>query len=187
MVYNGHKYEDLIRGLIAYIGDDPQREGLKDTPRRVLAGWGEWSQGYSQDVGDYLTEFEDGAQKYDEMVLVRDIPIYSHCEHHLAPFFGVAHIGYIPNGKLLGLSKFARVANVFARRLQVQERLTSQIANALFDALAPKGVGVVIECRHLCLESRGVRTPGSLTTTSCLLGVFQSKPEARAEFLGLTR
>ena len=134
-----------------------------------------------------LKTFEDGAERYDEMVIDHDIPIYSHCEHHLAPFFGKAHIAYIPNGRIVGLSKLARVAKAFAQRLQVQERLTSQIAHALHEALEPVGVGVVLECRHLCMESRGACVPGTMTTTSCLLGAMKDVPSARAEFLRLTR
>jgi GTP cyclohydrolase IA len=174
--------EELMKLLM---GENPYRQGLQDTPHRYVEAWKFWTSGYTQDPNEVLRTFEDGAEKYDEMVLVRDIPIYSHCEHHLAPFFGKAHIAYIPDGRILGLSKFARLANIFARRLQVQERLTSQIAHALNDALDPRGVGVVIECRHMCMESRGVRAPGTVTSTSCLLGALKDKPEARAEFLQL--
>lgn len=178
---------DIPLRLLQYIGEDPMRGGLQETPKRFLAAWEEWSRGYRQDPADVLKVFEDGAEAYDELVLVKDIPVYSHCEHHLAPFFGKAHVAYIPNGQILGLSKFARVVDIYARRLQVQERLTSQVAHALNTALQPRGVAVVLECRHLCMESRGVRAPGTTTTTSCLLGVFKDKSEARAEFMRLVR
>lgn len=178
---------DIPLRLLQYIGEDPARGGLKETPERFLKAWREWGAGYRSDPADVLKTFEDGAEKYDELILVRDIPIYSHCEHHLAPFFGKAHIAYIPNGKIVGLSKLARLADGFARRLQVQERLTSQIAHALQDALTPTGVGVVLECRHLCMESRGVRAPGTSTTTSCLLGAMKDEGPARAEFMRLVR
>lgn len=179
--------ESIIVDLLQALGEDPNREGLRNTPMRVMSAWREWTAGYQQNVEDVLTEFADGAERYDELVLVKDIPVYSHCEHHLAPFFGVAHIAYIPRGKLLGLSKFARVVNVFARRLQVQERLTAQIAEALSTALQPRGVAVVLECRHLCMESRGIRTQGSMTTTSALQGVFKTNADTRSEFMRLVR
>lgn len=179
--------EDIPIRLLQYIGEDPQRGGLRETPQRFLKAWKEWGAGYEQDPTALLKTFEDGAERYDEMVLVRDIPIYSHCEHHLAPFFGKAHIAYIPDRRIVGLSKLARLAECFARRLQVQERLTSQIAHALQDALHPVGVGVVLECRHLCMESRGVRAPGTSTTTSCLLGALKEEEAARAEFMRLVR
>lgn len=178
---------EIPLALLQFIGEDPARQGLRETPERFLSAWREWSWGYHQDPKEILKTFEDGADKVDELVLVRDIPVYSHCEHHLAPFFGVAHVAYIPSGRIIGLSKIPRVVQVFARRLQVQERLTQQIAHAIKDALAPKGVGVVIECRHLCMESRGIRVPGATTITSCLLGVLKDEPAARAEFMGLVR
>ncbi len=183
----GGSAEDIPTRLLQYIGEDPKREGLVDTPRRFIKAWGQYTEGYSQEPADLLKCFEDGAEEYNEMVLVKDIPVYSHCEHHLAPFFGVAHVAYIPHGKVLGLSKFARLVNVYARRLQVQERMTKQIAHALANALHPIGVGVMLECRHLCMESRGVRAQGSSTTTSCLLGAFLDDPAARAEFLRMVR
>lgn len=176
---------DIPIRLLQFIGEDPQREGLKDTPKRFIAAWESYTEGYTQDASSLLKAFEDGAEKVDELVLVRDIPVYSHCEHHLAPFFGVAHIAYIPSGKVLGLSKFARLVNVYARRLQVQERMTQQIAWAIDNALAPRGVGVVLECRHLCMEQRGVRAQGASTTTSCLIGALKSDASARAEFMRL--
>lgn len=179
--------EDIVVRLLQFIGEDPTREGLRETPRRVLKAWGDWTAGYGQAPGEVLKVFEDGAERVDEMVLVKDIPVYSHCEHHLAPFFGKAHVAYIPNGRVLGLSKIVRLVNIFAKRLQVQERLTQQVAHALNDALHPQGVAVVLECRHLCMESRGVQTVGASTTTSCLLGAIKEEPSARAEFMRLVR
>lgn len=181
---------DIVQRLLQRVGEDPTREGLRETPDRVLRAWDHYCQGYTEQPADVMKAFEDGSpENADEMVLVRDIPIYSHCEHHLAPFFGRAHIAYIPNNRVLGLSKFARLANIFARRLQVQERLTGQIADALYDpanGLAPRGVGVVLECRHMCMEARGVRVVGASTTTSALRGVFKNA-EVRQEFLRLVR
>ena len=182
-----HSASDIVTRLIQFVGDDPTRGGLAETPKRVLKAWREWGAGYAMRAADVLKTFEDGADKVDEMVLVRDIPIYSHCEHHLAPFFGVAHIGYIPDGRIVGLSKLSRLADVFAKRLQVQERLTNQIADALVEHLQPKGVGVVVSCRHLCMESRGIQRQGATTITSAMRGVLFSKPEARAELMSLIK
>lgn len=178
---------DIPLALLTFIGEDLTREGLRETPERFLAAWREWSWGYTQDPLEVFKSFTDGADKVDELVLVRDIPVYSHCEHHLAPFFGHAHVAYIPNGRIVGLSKIPRLVQVFMRRLQVQERMTQQIAHAMQEALQPLGVGVVVECRHLCMESRGVRVPGTTTTTSCLLGALKTDPSARAEFMRLVR
>ena len=177
--------EDIPIRLLQYIGEDPNRGGLKETPTRYLKAWKHWASGYKEDPKALLKCFEDGAEKYDEMVLVKSIPVYSHCEHHLAPFFGTAHVAYIPNGKIVGLSKISRLVDVFARRLQVQERLTNQIADAINENLEPKGVAVVVECRHLCMESRGIQRQGSSTITSALRGVLHDEPAARAEFLKL--
>jgi GTP cyclohydrolase I len=179
--------EDNIRRLLQVIGEDTARGGLLETPGRVIKAWQDWTSGYSQSPADILKVFEDGAENCDEMVLVRDIPIYSHCEHHMAAIFGTVSIGYIPDGKIVGLSKLSRLADVFARRLQVQERLTNQIADALQDHLNPKGVGVIIRARHMCMESRGVCQQGHHTVTSALRGVFRSDAAARAEFLALTK
>ena len=178
---------DIPTRLLQFIGEDPAREGLRETPARFLKAWGEWTSGYSQDPAEVLKTFEDGSNGYDEMVLVRDIPVYSQCEHHLAPFFGKAHVAYIPNGKIAGLSKLSRLVDVFSRRLQVQERLTVQIADAMQEHLSPRGVGVVIECRHLCMESRGIERSGATTVTSAMRGALMDKPEARAELLSLIR
>lgn len=180
--------EYIIIQLLEYLGEDPEREGLRDTPRRVLAAWKYWCGGYSMDPKSIFKTFEDGAENCgDELVIVHNVPIISKCEHHLADITGIAHIGYIPNGKIVGLSKLARLADMFARRLQVQERLTNQIADTLVEGLSPKGVGVIIRAGHACMSTRGVRIHGSETTTSAIRGVLLSKPEARAEFLTLCK
>ena len=177
--------EDNVIRMLQFIGEDPTREGLKDTPSRVAKAWQEWFCGYAMEPKEVLKTFEDGANGVDEMVVVR-APVYSFCEHHIAPIFGHATVAYIPNGKIVGLSKLARLVNVFSRRLQVQERLTQQIADALQENLNPKGVGVLISARHMCMESRGVNiNDGKPTITSALRGAIKDKPEARAEFLNL--
>jgi len=178
---------DLVRRLLALVGEDPEREGLQETPLRFLKALSEYTRGYHENPEDVLKVFEDGAQSVDEMVIVRDIPVYSLCEHHLAPFFGKAHIGYVPDKRILGLSKLSRLVEVYARRLQVQERLTNQIADALDTHLQPLGVAVVIECRHMCMESRGVRHTGTSTVTSALRGSVKNNPDTRKEFLSLIR
>lgn len=177
--------DDIVVRLLEFIGEDPTREGLRETPQRVLKAWREWGQGYQIDPKSVLKCFEDGAQGVDEMVLVTDIPVVSKCEHHLADITGVAHVGYIPNGKIVGLSKLARLVDLFSRRLQVQERLTNQIADALQDGLDPKGVGVIIRANHACMSTRGVKIQGSLTTTSALRGALRENTAARLEFLNL--
>ncbi len=169
--------------LLHAVGEDVHREGLHDTPARVAKAWAKWTEGYAMDPADILKSFEE--QQYDEMVLVKDIPIYSKCEHHLADIFGTASIAYIPEGRVLGLSKLSRLANIFARRLQVQERLTHQIADALHNSdLKPRGVGVILRCRHMCMESRGICQQGHHTLTSALRGVMKTG-EPRVEFLKL--
>ena len=179
--------EDLqaVRRLLSFIGEDPDREGLKETPARFLKAWSEYTRGYLEKPEDVLKVFEDGAQSVDEMVIVRDIPVYSLCEHHLAPFFGKAYVGYVPDQRILGLSKISRLVEIFSRRLQVQERLNYQIADALHTHLQPLGVAVVIECRHMCMESRGVRHTGTATVTSALRGSIKSNADTRREFLSL--
>jgi GTP cyclohydrolase I len=178
--------EQIIRDLIReVIGENAGREGLVETPARVVKAWKHWCSGYGVDVAKLLKTFEDGAEDYNEMVLVKDIPIYSKCEHHLADIFGTATIAYIPNGRVVGLSKLSRVADAFARRLQVQERLTTQIADALDTHLQPLAVGVIVKARHMCMESRGICQQGHHTVTSALRGVFKTDPTARAEFLHL--
>ena len=175
------------RRLLVSLGEDPDRAGLVETPSRLVTAWKHWTSGYTQDPAELLKAFEDGAEDYNELIVIRGIPVYSHCEHHLAPFFGKATIGYVPNGKIVGLSKLTRLVNCFARRLQVQERLTIQIANALMTHLEPKAVGVVIRCRHMCMESRGISTAGEETVTSAMLGELQPNLALRTEFLALTR
>lgn len=165
--------------------DEELREGLRDTPERMVKAWTQWTSGYEVDIAGLLKTFEDGADGYDGMVIVKDIPIYSKCEHHLADIFGTATIAYIPDGKVVGLSKLSRLAEAFARRLQVQERLTTQIADALVEHLAPLGVGVVIRARHMCMESRGICQQGHHTITSALRGVIKDEPSAREEFMRL--
>lgn len=175
------------RRFLQSIGEDPERSGLLETPERLVKAWKYWTSGYGQDPAEVLKVFEDGAEQYSELIVVRGIPVYSHCEHHLAPFFGTATIGYVPNGRIVGLSKLTRLVDCFARRLQVQERLTIQVADALMINLQPLSVGVVVRCRHLCMESRGIRTPGEETVTSAMLGRMRSNLAMRTEFLALAR
>ena len=179
--------EEDWRRLLRQLGEDPDRSGLQETPGRVQRAWKHWTSGYGQDPSEILKVFTDGAERYSELIIVRRIPVYSHCEHHLAPFFGHATIGYTPRGHIVGLSKLTRLVDCFAKRLQVQERLTSQIAEALMTHLQPHSVGVVIRCRHLCMESRGIRTPGEETVTSAMLGELQTNLALRTEFLALDR
>lgn len=176
---------DSVIRMLQYIGENPSRGGLLETPSRVVKAWDHWFGGYDKDPVDLLKVFDDGAENYDQMVTVKDIPIYSHCEHHLAPIFGTATISYIPNGKIVGLSKLSRLADIYSRRLQVQERLTDQIADALNQNLKPLGVGVIIKARHLCMESRGICQQGHQTITTALRGVIKEDVEARNEFLRL--
>ena len=179
------EHERLVRRQLELIGEDPDRDGLSRTPARVAASL-EWlTRGYETDIADVIGDalFEE---THESMVMVRDIELYSLCEHHMLPFFGKAHIAYIPNGRIVGLSKLPRVVDVFARRLQVQERLTEQIAQALSDVLQPRGVGVVIEAQHLCMMMRGVQKQNSSTITSAMRGEFRADQKTRDEFLRLT-
>ena len=180
--YEETNIEPAIRTILGFVGET-EREGLKETPHRVAKAWKHWCSGYNVDIAALLKVFEDGADNYDQMVIVKDIPIYSKCEHHLADIFGTATIAYIPNGKIVGLSKLSRLADAFARRLQVQERLTSQIADAIVEHLQPLGVGVVIKARHMCMESRGICQQGHHTVTTALRGVIKEQPATRAEFM----
>lgn len=179
--------ENDWRRLLTSLGEDPDRPGLHETPARVAKAWEHWTSGYGQNPVEVLKAFEDGAEEYNELIVVRGIPVYSHCEHHLAPFFGKATIGYLPKGKIVGLSKLTRLVDIFSKRLQVQERMTIQIANALMEVLEPKAVGVVVRCRHMCMESRGIRTTGEETITSAMLGGLRSNLALRTEFLALAR
>jgi GTP cyclohydrolase I len=178
------KVEDLVSKLLQEVGEDPSREGLLRTPHRVAKAYEFLLSGYSKDIKKIL----NGAvfnEKYSEMVIVKDIDLFSMCEHHMLPFYGKAHVAYIPNGKILGLSKLPRIVEVFSRRLQVQERLTQQIADTLYEVLNPDGVGVVIEARHMCMMMRGVEKQNSVATTSAMLGVFREDVKTRNEFLTL--
>ncbi len=178
--------QEIYRELIARIGEDPSRDGLLRTPERVEKSMAFLTRGYTQDVGAVLHDALFDVD-YDEMVMVKDIEFYSTCEHHLLPFFGKAHVAYVPNGKVIGLSKIPRLVDVFARRLQVQERLTKEIAEAITDAIHPQGVGVVLEASHLCMMMRGVEKQHSSTVTSAMLGVFKTQLQTRNEFLSLVR
>lgn len=180
------KIEVMVKDLLSEIGENPDREGLIRTPHRVAKAYEFLTQGYHQDIEEVLNNaiFEE---KYDEMVLVKDIDFYSMCEHHMLPFFGKAHIAYIPNGKIVGLSKLPRIVDVFSRRLQVQERMTLQIAETIQKYLDPVGVAVVTEASHMCMMMRGVQKQNSSTTASAMLGVFKSDPKSRLEFLNLVK
>src|SRR5207302_4092570 len=177
---------ELVEALLVELGEDPDRQGLKATPDRVSRALRELTSGYGMKPEDVIADaiFE---QDYDEMVLVKDIPFYSLCEHHVLPFFGAVHVGYLPKGRVIGLSKIPRLVTMFAHRLQLQERMTKQIAEALSGALEPRGVGVVVEARHLCMEMRGVKKSGGQLITSCMLGTFRRDARTRAEFLDLVR
>lgn len=177
---------ELVESLLLELGEDPQRQGLADTPDRVARALRELTDGYGVKPEEVIADavFD---QDYDEMVVVKDISFFSLCEHHMLPFFGQVHVGYLPKGRVVGLSKIPRLVQAFARRLQIQEQLTRQIAEALNAAVEPRGVGVVIEARHLCMEMRGVEAPGGRMMTSCMLGTFRKDPRTRAEFLDLVR
>ena len=177
--------EDAIRLLIRWSGDDPEREGLLDTPKRVARAWKEYCQGYGTDPAHYLSRTFEEVGGYDEIVLLKDIPFQSHCEHHMAPIIGKAHIAYLPRNRVVGISKLARVLHGFARRLQVQERLTAEVADCIWEHLQPLGVAVVIEASHACMTARGVRTPGVGMTTSRMMGVFREDERSRREVLAL--
>lgn len=177
--------EDTVIRMMQAIGEDPEREGLKDTPSRVVKAWGEWFAGYSQKPEDFLKTFGDGAEGYDGMIIVDNIPIYSHCEHHITPFVGKAHVGYIPDKRIVGLSKLPKIVDMFSRRLQVQERLTRQIADAIMEHLQPRGAIVSITAAHFCMVTRGVKLADAQTTTSARRGLFEEDASACAEFFSL--
>ncbi len=180
------KIKDLTKQLLIELGENPDREGLLQTPHRVAKAWDFLSQGYRQDIKTLINNavFEE---EYDQMVLVKDIEFYSMCEHHLLPFFGSAHIAYIPNGKIIGLSKIPRILDMFARRLQVQERMTQEVATMLDDTLKPKGVAVILEAQHMCMQMRGVEKKKSYMSTSSMLGIFRTDNKTRKEFLDIIK
>lgn len=180
------RIESHMRDILGDLGEDPKREGLKATPHRVAKSLRDLTSGYRVDI-DAMINQALFTESYDEMVIVRDIAFYSMCEHHMLPFFGRAHVAYLPNKKIIGLSKIPKLVEVFARRLQVQERLTMEVATTLMAKLKPKGVGVILEARHLCMEMRGAESQHSPTTTSCMLGVFQKDARTRKEFLELVK
>ncbi len=175
--------EDAVRVLLRWAGEDPQREGLLDTPKRVVKAYGDWFSGYHDDPREFLARTFEEVEGYDEMIVLRDIEFESHCEHHMAPIIGRAHVGYLPAGKVVGISKLARVVETYARRFQVQEKMTAQIARCIQDVLQPIGVAVVVEAKHQCMTTRGVHKTGVSMVTSKMLGTFRTDPMTRAEFL----
>ena len=177
--------EAAIRTLIGWAGDDPDREGLIETPKRVARAWKEYCRGYVEDPSHHLSKTFEEVGGYDEVVVLRDIPFQSHCEHHLAPIIGKAHIAYLPQNRVVGISKLARVLHGYARRLQVQERLTAEVADCIWEHLQPLGVAVVIEATHACMTARGVNTPGVTMTTSRMMGLFRKDERSRKEVLSL--
>jgi GTP cyclohydrolase I len=177
------KAEEAIHTLLLWAGEDPRREGLLDTPKRVAKAYEDWFSGYKQDPVQYLKRTFEEVEGYDEMIVLRDISFESHCEHHMAPIIGRAHVGYLPNNKIVGISKLARVVEAFARRFQVQEKMTAQIANCIEDVLRPKGVGVVIEATHQCMTTRGIHKDSVSMVTSQMVGTFREDARTRAEFL----
>ena len=178
--------EEAVRVLLRWAGEDPSREGLLDTPKRVVKAYKDWFSGYATDPGEYLRRTFEEVAGYDEMVVLRDIEFESHCEHHMAPIIGRAWVAYIPQGRVVGISKLARVVDVYARRLQIQEKMTAQIANTVHDVLKPKGVGVVIKASHHCMTTRGIHKPDTDLVTSRMLGCFHDNSELRREFLSMT-
>jgi GTP cyclohydrolase I len=176
-----------VRTLLRWSGDNPDREGLVDTPRRVMKAYREMFGGYDQSPEEELGRIFEEVQGYNDMVLVRDIQFHSHCEHHMVPIIGKAHVAYLPDGKVVGLSKIARVVDIFAHRLQTQEAMTAQIANVIQNTLNPRGVAVIIEAEHMCMAMRGIRKPGSTTFTSTFTGIFTEQPEQQARFMMMLR
>lgn len=177
--------EEAVRTLLRWAGDDPAREGLLDTPRRVVSAYEEYFAGFNQDPVEYLERTFEEVEGYDEMVVLRDISFESHCEHHLAPIIGRAHVGYLPDRRVVGISKLARTVETYARRLQVQEKMTAQIANSIQDVLRPLGTAVVIEAAHQCMTTRGVHKKGVTMVTSCMLGAFRNDEKTRREFMNV--
>jgi GTP cyclohydrolase I len=179
--------EEAVRTLLRWAGDDPKREGLLDTPKRVVDAYGDWFSGYEDDPREYLERTFEEVAGYDEMIVLRDISFESHCEHHMAPIIGRAHVGYLPDGKVVGISKLARVVETYARRFQVQEKMTAQIAQSIQDVLHPLGVGVVVEATHECMTTRGIHKRGVSMVTSKMLGTFREDARTRSEFLRFLR
>jgi GTP cyclohydrolase I len=179
------KAEDAVRTLLQWAGDDPGRDGLLDTPARVVRAYEEYFKGYADDPKQILGRSFDETEGYDEVVVLKDIPFASHCEHHIAPILGKAHIAYLPHSRVVGISKLARLVETFARRLQIQEKMTAQIANSLNDVLQPRGVAVVIEAAHECMTTRGIDKPGVNMVTSTMLGAFREDPSTRREFMAI--
>lgn len=179
------KAEEAVKTILEWIGEDPKREGLKDTPKRVVKSFEEFFAGYNTDPEDILKRTFSETEGYDEMIILRDVRVESHCEHHMLPIIGKAHIAYIPNKRVVGISKLARIVDAYAKRLQIQEKLTAQIAKAIEDTLNPKGVAVVVEASHQCMSTRGVHKSGVMMQTSHMTGVFRSDKKTREEFINL--
>ena len=177
--------EKAVRTLISFVGENPDREGLLDTPKRVVKAYRDWYAGYDQDPREFLSKTFSETGGYDEIVMLKDIRVESHCEHHMAPFIGSAHVAYLPNKRVVGISKLARVTRIFSKRMQVQEKLTAEIANCLQDVLKPRGVAVVIEAQHECMTTRGINEPGISMVTSQLLGKFRTDSSTRREFYSM--
>ena len=177
--------EEAVKTLLKWAGDDPNREGLLDTPARVTRAYEQWFKGYDEDPGELLKRTFEEVEGYDEMVVLRDIRFESYCEHHMAPIIGVAHVGYIPTDRVVGISKLARIVDAYAKRLQVQEKMNAQIANTLYDVLKPQGVAVVLEGEHHCMSTRGVHKPGVSMVTSTMLGEFRENHATRKEFMNI--
>ena len=177
--------EAAVRTMLAWTGDNPDREGLVETPKRVVKAYEQFFAGYEMDPKEVLSKVFEEVEGYDEMVIVKDIRVESHCEHHIVPILGKAHVGYLPNKRIVGISKLARVVDIFGKRLQTQEVMTAQIANVINEVLEPKGVAVVMNAKHQCMTTRGVHKPESSTITSTMLGAFRENPDTRAEFMNL--
>ena len=179
------KAEEAVKTLLSWAGEDVKREGLRDTPKRVVKAYEDWFSGYNEDPKEVLKKTFSELEGYDEIIMLRDIRIESHCEHHIAPFIGSAHVAYLPNKRVVGISKIARITKIFSKRMQVQEKLTAQIANCIHDVLRPKGVAVVIEAQHQCMTTRGINAPGISMVTSQLLGKFRTDSSTRREFFSM--
>ena len=179
------KAEEAVRTLLAWAGEDVKREGLKDTPKRVVKAYEDWFSGYNEDPKEVLKKTFSELDGYDEIIMLRDIRIESHCEHHIAPFIGSAHVAYLPKKRVVGISKLARITKIFSKRMQVQEKLTAQIANCIQEVLKPRGVAVVVEAQHQCMTTRGISTPGISMVTSQLLGKFRTDASTRREFFSM--